>query len=432
MKKMYSFYCCLFLFILSNSYAQDNPLDAVLISPSVQYEADLYNAKGKEQLFNYKMLNILFANKVGTAFGGSNDLSLQKFYTSLDANDKSLSIGANFDTRYGDETKKLSTIFSGGVKIKSKDNFATVYDNGDFQENNIGLTFKISLIGNGIINFSSKNPKKDRKEAVKVHRQWLCEKYEKLAQEFNADELNDFTTKYKELSKFDTEATDYKSALEAKRKKLYVEMAKEEIDYLEKNKMYHFLWDHWYSLEVFVPLGENIYKTTNDVLSTSLKDKNFYAFSATLSANTMLQYSSGESIFLKGKINLKNNNNIIVDNITSDSFQTTSTGIGGTTVVLDSEDGYITNFDQFLTPSLTIEPAFFTLNNTIGISPAIEFNFGTYNKANWKLGIPISLKDKDGKPKVNFEIQWKEINTFNSSSHLVGISANFLFGELIN
>lgn len=82
--------------------------------------------------------------------------------------------------------------------------------------------------------------------------------------------------------------------------------------------------------------------------------------------------------------------------------------------------------------SLTIEPAVFIWKNRIGFSPAIEFNQGTYKKTNWKLGIPISLKDKDGKPKINFELQWKEVNTFTTNSHLVGLSANFLFGELIH
>ncbi len=172
--------------------------------------------------------------------------------------------------------------------------------------------------------------------------------------------------------------------------------------------------------------------TTSDVVNNALSKKHFYAFNTTLSWNYMKEYSCGNSFFLKVKANLKNNNNILVDDLKSKAFQTTESGSGGTLVIKDSDNGYITDFEQFLTPSLTVEPAFFIFNNSLGFSPAIEFNQGNYNKTNWKLGIPISLKDKDGKSKVNFEIQWKEINTFNSSSHLVGISANFLFGELIN
>lgn len=146
----------------------------------------------------------------------------------------------------------------------------------------------------------------------------------------------------------------------------------------------------------------------------------------------MRQYSNGISIFFKGNLDVKHNNNIMVDNLESQAFQSTALGANNTTVITNSTDGYVTNYDQFVTTAFTFEPAFFFINNTIGFSPAIEFNLGTYDKTNWKLGVPISLKDSDGKPKVNFEIQWKEVNTFTSSTHLVGLSASFLFGDMIN
>ena len=69
--------------------------------------------------------------------------------------------------------------------------------------------------------------------------------------------------------------------------------------------------------------------------------------------------------------------------------------------------------------------------NTIGISPSIEKNFGTYDGINWKIGIPISLKDKEWKPTVNFVLQWKENKTLTSSQHLIGFSTSFFFGDLL-
>ncbi|RAR46454.1 acyl carrier protein [Flavobacterium lacus] len=418
----------LLLLIFSNVCIAQN----ILMSPKYKYLKDIKLDENKDSLlFNDKMLNILFANKVGTAFGGSNDLSLQKFYASLDANDKSLSIGANFDIRCGNETKKLSWVFSAGAKIKSKDNFATVYKDGDFQENNIGATFKISRIFSGNINFTSSN-KKNRKKAILANRELLFTKYKDKVDKFNKDDLDKIVKKYNSLKNFDSDLAIIDTILKQKHDELYIELAKEEIDYLEKNKMYRFVSDKWLSLEVFVPFGENIYKTTNDVANIPLSNKNFYAFNATLSGNYMREYSWGCSIFFKSRLNLKNNNNVIVDNLTTTPFQSVTTGVNGIVVVTETNDGYTTSFKQFLTPSLTIEPAFFILNNTIGISPAVEFNAGEYKKTNWKLGIPISLKDKDKKPKINFEIQWKEVHTFNSNVHLVGLSANFLFGELIN
>lgn len=429
MKKMYFFYFLLF----SSSFLIAQKKTDQLVTPTLQYDADIYIDKnGKKVLFNDKMLNILFAKKVGTSFGGSNDLTLQKFYTSLDANDNSLSIGANFEWKRDEETKKLTWLLSAGAKIKADNKFATIYDNGDFQENSIGVTLKITRIGRGSINFTSCNDKKNRESAVLKHREWLFNKYDKQVEKFNTESLQGLKSKTEQLSEYDEEYDSLSKILDDKRKELYVEMAKEEIAYIEKNKMYNFVSDNWWSLEVYVPFGENKYKTTSDIAMNMLSNKHFYAFNTTLSWNYLREYSGGYSFFFKAKGNLKNNNNILVDNLESKAFQTTESGAGGIVVIKDSDDGYITDFDQFLTPSLTIEPAFFVLNNSIGFSPAIELNQGKYNKTNWKLGIPISLKDKEGKPKVNFEVQWKEINTFNSSSHLIGLSANFLFGDLIN
>lgn len=139
-----------------------------LKSPVADYNADRLwttytdiNTQEKDsvQLLNYKMLNLMFANKVGTAFAGSNDLSLQKFYASLDANDKSFALGANFDSRKGEALAPLQWVLSTGVKIKSANDFATVYKNGDFQEDNIGAILKATLIFDGNVNFTSYNKK---------------------------------------------------------------------------------------------------------------------------------------------------------------------------------------------------------------------------------------------------------------------------------
>lgn len=426
------------LFSVATIYAQDK-----LESPVKKYnEQRLWttftnNETQKQdslQLFNYKMLNLMFANKVGTAFGGSNDLSLQKFYSSLDANDKSFSLGANFDSRSGEELERLNWILSAGVKIKSSNDFATVYKDGDFQEDNIGATLKATYIFTGAVNFTSYNKgdvKKMRAKAIQNNHEKLEKKYNDAADKFNNKSLSSFTTKINDADDFDSDIESLKDELETKHDEAYLEMAKEEVAYVEDSNMYKFISNKWVSVEVYAPFGENSYNITSD-MSTALDKKYFYAFMSTLSANYMREYSNGISVFLKGDFGIKHNNNILVDNLETIPFQTTAVGANNTTIVTESKDGYITDYDQFVTTSVTLEPAVFFFNSSIGISPGIEFNFGTYNKTNWKLGVPVSLKDKDGKPKVNFEIQWKEVNTFNKTQHLVGLSASFLFGDLIN
>jgi len=358
------------LLLLTTTYGQD--VKQQLKSPSLTYPSGKVNKDGDEILFNDKMLNILFSNKVGAAFGGTNDLSLQKFYASLDAGDTSLSLGGSFDFWREDETEKLTCLFSGGLKIKSKDKFATIYKNGDFQEDNIGATFKISFIGRGIINFTSTKEGQNRYESVLKNREYLCEKFDAKVKKYNDEELPELINKNKYLKQSNSRESSIADIIKEKENENFIALAKEEIEYIEKNKMYHFLWNHWYSFEIFTPFGENSYKTTNNIINNPLEDKSFYALNATLSANTMWQFSSGKSIFFKAKLNLKNNNNIIVDDLTATPFQSTTIGAGGTTVVTNSDDGYVTDFNQFLTTSLTIEPAVFILKNTVGFSPAIE------------------------------------------------------------
>ncbi|WP_299016882.1 hypothetical protein [uncultured Polaribacter sp.] len=384
------------LFVLSyfNSFSQDVPYQL--------YQRDLEATDTKDALFNDKMLNVFFASEIGTAFAGSNNLSLQKFYASIDASDKSLSIGFNYDSRTKNKLQRLKYIHSGNFKIKSSNKFATLFDFSEeeaFQKNNIGFTYKFSIIGRGILNFKNTDGL-DRKATIKRNRAKLYKEYNTVSD--NAEEL-------------------------------YVEMVEKEIKYIKANNLYNYQWNHWYSLEVYLPFGEKTYQVSPNI-TVEDKEHSFWEASVSLSANTMWEFSKGYSIFLKGLFNAKNNNNLLIENLSPNVFQTLETGFNNTSVITNTENIFIADYNPFVTPSILLEPAFFVNTNfgSFGFSPSVEFNFGTYDGINWKLGVPISLNDSEGKPKVNFEIQWKEIKTLNSNVHLIGLSTNFLFGDLIN
>lgn len=422
--KLFLVFCIVSVFTVIDVSSQD------LVSPKNKYINDKpINKEGEKELFNDKMLNILFSDKVGTSFNGTNNLSLQKFFTSIDADDNSIAIGVNFDFRKS-ELSKLTYLLTIATKFKANNDFAVLYnDDGVFQEDNIGLNIKFSMIGKGTIDFQNKETQ------VKKLQKILYSEYDNKVSTFNDKELKSFKEDVKNKNSIiglSQNLSNYISkALKDKEKELYIELAKEEIKLLNDYKLYRFVRDHWFSADVFVPLGYNTYKTTSDV-SMPLEDKEFWGFDASISYNFMQLHSKGHSYFLKIQAGIKNNNNIILQNISIINFQTQVSGIDNQIIVVNNENGFLTNYKQFFTSSLLIEPVLFIYKNMIGFSPAIEFNAGEYNKTNWKLGIPISLKDKEGKPKVNFEIQWKEQNTLDSTVHLVGISASFLFGDLIN
>lgn len=401
-------------------------------SPKKQYNLD--RIYGKDTLlFNDKMLNLFFADKVGTSFGGSNDLSLQKYFFGLDNDDKSITLGFNIDSRAGEKLERLKWVFSGALKFKSANKFATIFDGeGKFLNDNIGATYKVTLIGRGTIDFTS-NGKKKREEAIENNRRKLFESYEKAVAKNNKENLENFKKEHKISRVFDADLECYDKLLKEKHDSDYEELAKKEIEYIEKNNMYNFISNRWLSLEVFTPFGGLTYNITPDV-NTAYKENRFYNINASLSGNYMRAYSSGRSIFLKASVNIKNNNTILVNNLKTKTFQTSTTAANNN-LVITTENVYVTNYDEFITTSINLEPAFFFISSVFGdfgFSPALEINFGKYNRTNWKLGIPISLKDKDGKPSVNFEFQYKNIGTFNKTVNVFGISSNFLFGDLIN
>jgi hypothetical protein len=383
-----------------------------------------------------------------------------------------LAIGFNFDGRLGEnrQLQKLNTVFSVGAKLKSKNQFATISKNGEFQKDNIGITLKASFIGNGWIVWSKrvvearkggetingifyeegqKVETANMANAVKAFRKkpddwnssagildnkdselYLYNKYKKLAKNYNNDSIDVLKAEIYRLENTWGTEKELEKILLRKEAELYEKMAKEEIEFIEKNKLYKFVSDKWLSIDAYLPLGEIEYKIAENA-SSIVNDKRFYPFEFTLSGTYFRQYSNGISLFATMASKLKNNNNILAEGLQTVPFQTTTVGANNILVVTNSDDVYLTRFDDFVTPSFSVEIALFFLN-TIGISPSIEQNIGEYDALNWKLGIPVSLKDKDGKPKVNFELLWKEEKTLTSSNHFVGISTNFIFGSLIN
>lgn len=438
MKKIYSFYCCVFLFTISNTIAQNKQADS-LISPTIQYEKDLYNKNGEKQTFNDKMLNILFADQVAKYFNGGSDLSLQKFYSSIEAEDSSLSFGVNFDPREESKLKKLTWLFSAGFKAKADSKFSTFVKNGKLDNSDLGITGKITLIGRGIINFKDKTEGKkivlNRKEIIKKNREKLLTNYkEKINKYYKEDYVKDldslklvYDPKYNSEAKL---AEKEKEFILNKNEKYYQKIAEDEISFIQKNKLFKYVWNHWGTVDFFVPIGQKSYTYAfNNLSPDKPKSANFYPLKITGTYTHLFKWSSGQSIYLTGQVAAFNNNNVLADKTDATTFQTITTQ-SPTQQAVSSEQVYVlTNgFDRFITGVARFETVFF-VTNWIGISPAIEKNFGQYyHRTNWKLGIPLSLKDKEGKPSINFELQWKEVN----KDHLVGISASFLFGKFLN
>ena len=395
-------------------------------------EGGIPTTNTKELLFNDKMLNFLISDRIGSFFTGSDDLNVNKYYGNLDAGENSLSIGANYENRES-ELDKLNWIISLGAKFNFENSFALIAEDYTYVNNNVGVKFKASKIFKGSIFFSPEN----KIQVKKLETDILYPKYKKTVEDFNKNKLKDFLKLKRseiEVKNPNIRESEIKEKLKEEIKKkedeFYIDLAKEEVEYLENYDLYDYVTTHWLSIDAFIPVGTSEFKVA-ETIDSEINDKKFYQFQASVSYNRMYDWAKHYRLFLKSQVKLKNNNSVLINDIDATNFITQTVNTNNF-ITQTTTEAFVLNYQEFLTPSFSLEAAFFMFNKSFGISPGIEFNFGDYNETNYKVGLPLSFKDREGKPKVNFEILWKRQHTLDSSVDIIGISTSLLFGKLIN
>lgn len=418
----------------------------------------------KEQVFyNNKMLNILFADEVASYATTSSDLSLNRYYAGLDSDDGSLSFSINYNSREDNKLKPLRWLLSAGFKATSDEKFATIFKNGKFENNDLAVTGKVTLIGNGTIVFSSSERSKEKKdtdqkkdslekfeyepkttpkpvykrtEIIRNFRRELLVRYEEKIRQYaendyskDLDSLNLlFNKDYNQKEDIKKKTEEF---IESKYVDYYGKIADEEISYMKKNKLYRRLSSFWFTFDFNAPIGEKTYTTTATKESPATSEIKFYQLKANLTSTIFWKFSGRQSLYATGRLSAFNNNNIIADEIKTSTFQTIYTqSPNQQAIVTEDKDVYVlpSGYQNFVTGSAKMEVVYFVLD-WIGISPAAEKNFGQYyHPLNLKIGIPLSLKDKDGKASVNLEPQYKRVN----NTDLYGISASFFLGKFLN
>jgi hypothetical protein len=402
----------------------------------------------EEVFYNNTMLNILFGNEVTAYANNASDLSLNKYYAGLDSEDGSISFAINFNPRERSKLKPLKWFFSAGFKVKSEENFATIFKNGKFENNDLAVTGKTTWVGDGTIVFSSsqsanqnKNkgktePVYDRTETIRNFRRELLKRYEEKINQYavtdfpkEKDSINLlYNKKYNQKEDAEKKTEEF---IESKYEDFYAKIAGEEINYMKKNKLYRYLTSHWFTFDFYAPIGEKTYTTAMGKENPTTSSIKFYQLKANLTGTKFWKFSNEQSIYLTGRLSAFNNNNIIADDIKASTFQTIYPQ-SPTQQVIESEDKNVyilqSGYDNFVTGNVKLEVVYFFLD-WLGFSPAVEKNFGQYyHPLNYKIGIPLSLKDKDGKANVNLEAQYKKIN----NTELYGISVSFFLGKFLN
>lgn len=388
--------------------------------PNIEEVNKLRSLLEGKVIFNNDMLNVFFANEVSKNFNGTSDLTLEKFYASIDAGEKSLALGATFVVQRN-KLSPLTWVFNVGMKAELENKFSTIYKNGKLDNSEFGITGKISKIGRGSIYYKKAVDTLSTyyKNLILKKQTKKIEKYIDSDYKSDLDSLRAVSPTISDLDKAE------KAFIKEKFETFYKEIADKEIAFIKKNDRYTKFTTHWLSLDFFIPIGAQKYKYSDSENNPNYKTSDFYPWQLGFSATKLWKYSNNMSIFLTGQISAFNNNTFLLNSAVDVNFETITNQSPTQQSVSKTEKVFIGSYDNFTTTAFRLQFAFFPVS-FIGISPAIEQNAGSYyHKTNWKLGIPFSLKDKDEKPTVNFEVQWKQQN----DDHYVGLSVSYLFGK---
>lgn len=424
-------------------------------NPLITYVNELEDLKNKRKnknkiLFTSSSLNYLFSKKLAAAFNASNDLTLQKYFFNIDPTENSLTIGYNMDNRDGDPLNPLEWVINLGAKVVTKNNFSTLPFIGDTQKSNLGFNFSFTKLHNGYITYRTKKgdvtqiEKIDKEDTVtkydddeiKLKRELLLYQYNTKVKDFNKSSELKRKLAYLKASEENPVKLEkkIKEFIQEKADELYFEMISEEIEAIESDKLYKSIVKSWTTAQFYIPFGNRDYNISPINSKNEATEVRYFPFNASVSYNFFYQGTKNISLFGKLVGAYKKNNTIEVNGSSEKVFQSIDNSSGTPTLTspVKAIDVTKTPFNRFTTTSLKGEFAFFFIKNIIGISGALEKNFGDFDGVNYKIGIPFSLKDKEGKPTVNFEVQYKHNETFEDNVNVIGISTSFFFGDLIN
>lgn len=429
-KNLIPFLLFMCIILADRLYAQDSTVHTVNLSNTDVTENRLrpqLSEIGGNSLTSKATLNVFFANKVSTYLSEASDLSLSRSYAVLDNSDGRLFLGGTFNAKK-DNREFQRFLFTAGVKANVKDGFANLFGSGKIN-NDIGLSLKGTIFGRGIIWFD-KDPKTQKNKVQRKRVQIVNE----LLSDFDRD-----LTKYRNnLTGLSDSEDDVKNYISEYEEEMATKLAEKESDFIIKKKLFNLAHTWWVSFDLYLPVTESSYKTVADFSTTSVKNTAYRPYELNVIYSNLWEKNKreGGTIFGKGvtlltfKGSLIANNSVNASLIDSYSFDKylTQTSVVDTLFLakLKSNSVYVGNFEQFITPRLSGRFVYMPFQ-FIGLSAAFEKSFGKVDDLNWRLGIPVSLKDKEGKSKINFEVVWREIG----KDHSFGLSVGLPIGATI-
>lgn len=321
--------------------------------------------------------------------------SANKWSAVLDSDENSLSLGYNFDYRDGDRAKKLWFLSYVGFTNKNEPqgSFFTIFDETNSAVSNLGLDLRLSFFV-----FDGLTPKSNTKSNL---------------DNFRKVKLNKLMEK------------EFEDSEEIKTSKALSFIALEEAKHIIKTNDFLEYTRLWFNFNAFIPLTGLNYdvtaQNTYDPVKVGFKNWNYG-----LTFNGLKKWKKMSGTATIG-YQIFNNNNIQIKELKEKEY-VSLTSVGNGFQQVESKKAYEGVFERFTTRQIRGEITTLLYKEMIGVSAAFQKNYGINSNLNWKLGIPLSLKDAKGESSVNFELQWREFN----GDHFIGISVGKSFGKFVN
>ncbi len=366
-------------------------------------------------LMTNRGLNVFMAKKVSTYLSGSSDLSLNKGYFILDPTDGRLLLAYNTAIDPSSDERRTKWIFTGGVKTDVADAFSTLYSGDKKLAANIGASIKFTLLGRGIIGYNGNNLQAQPALVSQTKKMLQSETGKNLrikTKNVLNKQMEDDSTEFENsLTGTDSEFrnTDIPAFYKGKNKGYIKKFIESESDNIEEAELYNYFWNHWVSLDLYIPFTSQEYDAAKD-FTTTVKSQKLYNFEASVIYSQIREWKKNRMLTTLN-FGAKNQNNIntsVLDKHTVSDYKKLG-GIDTITLAqLESKEIYIGNYEKYFSPFARIQIVdYFLAQKSIGISIQVEKYFGSYNPLNLKLGIPFTLAGKDDETKVSFEVQFK-------------------------
>lgn len=398
----------LFIMTVNMLYCQNSPVYDTLLS--------IHN-KSNDLILTDAGINLLFAKEVAYFLSGSRDLSLYKSYASLNTDNNRLLLAYNISLPKKQPNYYINKILTFGLEADLNDGISTLIKNSEFT-NNIGVRLKFTLMRDGKVNSSS--------SSEKLHKEKRMEVIEKIDKTM----IVPSTVTIELIENEEIKKMEYKNLQDEATKKLY----EEEVDKFRESKYYKSYNKAWVTFSFFLPISTGKFSVVDEVL-TDLKNEDTWLFESEILLNYFRKTPRAKFLATIG-LELNNFNSVLSGDNTELS-QTTIQNFNNSILSSSRKTIFMGEFNNFLASGIFIEftafPDFFSKkrNSPIGISLEINQQYDFLNERTfpmtYKIGIPVSLKDKNGAPKINFEPQV----VFGDEDTLLGIGLGLPFGSLV-